>query len=92
LGTGGLVVAYKSAAAEALSQAVVVEKTVDVILQIHVEYPFLDTTLRLLRKWEASIVEQSFALDCQLRVTVRKQSVEPLCEALEKVETLHLEA
>jgi len=92
LGTGGLVVAYKSAAAEALSQAVVVEKTVDVILQIHVEYPFLDTTLRLLRKWEASIVEQSFALDCQLRVTVRKQSVEPLREALEKVETLHLEA
>ncbi len=92
LGTGGLVVAYKSAAAEALSQAVVVEKTVDVILQIHVAYPNLDATLRLLRKWEASIVEQSFALDCQLRVTVRKQSVEPLCEALEKVETLHLEA
>ncbi|NLT03522.1 MAG: YigZ family protein [Bacteroidales bacterium] len=92
LGTGGLVVAYKSAAADALSQAVVVEKTVDVPFTVHVEYPYLDTTLRLLRKWEASILEQTFELDCLLKVAVRKQSVEPLREALEKVETLHLEA
>lgn len=92
LGTGGLVVAYKSAAAEALSQAVVVEKTVDVPFTVHVEYPFLDTTLRLLRTWNASILEQTFELDCLLKVTVRKQSMEPLREALEKVETLHLEA
>jgi putative IMPACT (imprinted ancient) family translation regulator len=91
LGTGGLVVAYKSAAAEALSQAVVVEKTVDVILQIHVEYPFLIPPCACFANGRLHC-GTVLALDCQLRVTVRKQSVEPLCEALEKVETLHLEA
>lgn len=91
LGTGGLVVAYKTAAADALANAVVVEKTVDVPFTVFVEYPHLDATLRLLRKWEATIVEQTFELACRLRVTVRKQSYEPLKEALSTVETLRME-
>lgn len=91
LGTGGLVQAYKAAAADALSQATVVERTVDVTFGIRFEYPFLDGVLRVVRQWEGRVLSQSWESDCLMTVSVRKGSIDALQNALEKVETLRFD-
>ena len=42
LGTSGLIVAYKTAAAQALSEAQIIEKTVDEQVTVVFEYPFMN--------------------------------------------------
>ena len=42
LGTSGLIVAYKAAAAEAISAATIIEKTVDEEVTVMFEYPFMN--------------------------------------------------
>jgi uncharacterized YigZ family protein len=91
LGTGGLVQAYKAAAADALSQASVVERTIDVTLGLSFEYPFLDVVLRVVRQWEGRVLSQSWESDCLMTVSVRKGSLDALYAALEKVETLRFD-
>ena len=91
LGTGGLVQAYKAAATDALSQASVVERTVDVTLDFRFEYPFLDAVLRVVRQWEGRVLSQSWESDCLMTVSVRKGSLNALHDALEKVETLRFD-
>lgn len=91
LGTGGLVQAYKAAAADALSQASVVERTIDVTLDFRFEYPFLDGVLRVVRQWEGRVLSQSWESDCLMTVSVRKGSLDALHAALEKVETLRFD-
>lgn len=91
LGTGGLVQAYKAAAADALSQASVVERTIDVLIDIRFEYPFLDGVLRVVRQWEGRVLSQFWESDCLMQVSVRKGSLDALRNALEKVDTLRLD-
>jgi uncharacterized YigZ family protein len=91
LGTGGLVVAYKSAANKALSEATVLEKTIDVEFHIRFEFPSMDTVLRVVRKLDARIISQNYETDCHMCVQIRKNESERLKEALEKVETLRFE-
>ncbi len=91
LGTGGLVQAYKAAAADALSQATVVERTVDVAFDIRFEYPFLDGVLRVVRQWEGRVLSQSWESDCLMSISVRKGSLNALRSGLEKVETLRFD-
>jgi uncharacterized YigZ family protein len=88
LGTGGLVVAYKAAAAEALSSAVVVEKTVDTDLYIHFEFPFMNDVMKLVKKFEAQILVQHYDTDCGMRLCIRQSEAQRLLDALLKVETL----
>lgn len=91
LGTGGLIQAYKAAAADALSNASVEERTVNATLHFRFEYPFLDAVLRLVRHWEGKVVSQSWESDCLMTVSVRKGNFETLVAALDNVETLHFD-
>lgn len=91
LGTGGLVQAYKAAAANALSQASMLERTIDVTMSFHFEYPFLDAVLRVIRQLEGRVLSQSWESDCLMTISVRKGSLEALYAALEKVETLRFD-
>lgn len=91
LGTGGLVQAYKAAAFDALSQASVLERTIDVLVDIRFEYPFLDGVLRVVRQWEGRVLSQSWESDCLMSVSVRKGSLDALLTALGKVETVRMD-
>ena len=46
LGTSGLIVAYKMAAADAIEHAEIVEKTVDEEVTFYFEYPFMNSVCR----------------------------------------------
>lgn len=60
LGTGGLVVAYKIAAAEALSDAAIEEKYVMRQCEISVPYPDVDKVMRYVKEFDAEIVRRDY--------------------------------
>ena len=88
LGTGGLVVAYRSAAAEALGAAEIIEKTVDTDIRFRFEFLFMNDVMRIVKNLEAQIVEQSYERDCTMQLRIRKNDAIRLEEALNKVESL----
>ena len=55
LGTSGLIVAYKAAAAEALAAAEVVVRTVDETITVTFEYPMMNDVMRIVKEMEPCI-------------------------------------
>lgn len=90
LGTSGLIVAYKAAAAEAIAAANIVEKTVDEEVAVVFEYPFMNDIMRIVKEEEPAILEQSYDMDCLMRLRIRQSMMPKLRARLEKVETARL--
>ena len=87
LGTSGLIVAYRTAAAQALAEARVIEKTVDEQVTVAFEYPFMNDVMRIVKEESPEIVEQSYDMDCLMTLRIRKSQMDKLRSRLEKVET-----
>lgn len=88
LGTSGLIVAYRTAAAEALAAAQVVERTVDEEVTVVFEYPFLNDVMRIVKEEGPAIVAQGYDNDCVMTLRIRRSRIPRLKERLEKVDTL----
>ena len=88
LGTSGLIVAYRTAAAQAIAEAAIIEKTVDQDVKIIFEYPFMNDVMRIVKEEAPEILEQSYDMDCIMRLRIRKSLMPRLHARLEKVETL----
>lgn len=88
LGTSGLIVAYRTAAAQAIAEATVIEKTVDQDVTVAFEYPFMNDVMRIVKEESPEILEQSYDMDCFMRLRIRKSLMSRLRSRLEKVETL----
>lgn len=88
LGTSGLIVAYRTAAAQAIAEATVIEKTVDQDVTVAFEYPFMNDVMRIVKEESPEILEQSYDMDCFMRLRIRKSLMPRLRSRLEKVETL----
>ncbi|EGV36683.1 IMPACT family member yigZ [Neisseria weaveri] len=70
LGVPGLIHAYKTATAEALSVAEIVEKNVEKTVFIRCEYPHLNDAIRIAKQHCAEVIEQDLQLDCRLTVRI----------------------
>lgn len=68
LGVPGLIHAYKTAAAEALTVAEVIEKNVEKMVWLRCEYPYLNEAIRITKQNQGNIIEQDLQLDCRLTV------------------------
>ena len=90
LGTSGLIVAYRMAAAEAISAAEIVERTVDEDVTFMFEYPLMNEVMKVVKDLEPEIVSQQFDMDCQMTLRIRKGDMGRLKERLEKIETLRI--
>lgn len=88
LGTSGLIVAYKAAAAEAIAAAEVVEKTVDEDVTFLFEYPFMNDVMRIVKEESPAIIDQGYDTDCSMTLRIRKGLMPRLKARLEKVSTL----
>ena len=88
LGTSGPIVAYRTAAAEAIANATTIEKTVDEDVEITFEYPFMNDVMRVVKEENPSIVSQSYDMDCVMTLRIRRLLMPRLRARLEKVETL----
>ena len=91
LGTSGLIVAYRLAAAEAIAAAEIIEKTVDEAVTFHFEYPFMNDVMRIVKEEDPQIIAQDFDNDCTMTLCIRKDAMPRLKSRLEKVSSLRFE-
>jgi uncharacterized YigZ family protein len=91
LGTSGLIVAYRLAAAEAIAAAEIVEKTVDEDITFGFEYPFMNDVMRIVKEENPQLVSQGFDNDCTMTLRIRKDAMPRLKARLEKVASLHFD-
>lgn len=73
LGTGGLIVAYKSATQAALESAEIVVKDVMVRRELSFPYAELSNIMSKLRKLDAQIVKQQFDNECYIKCYIKKE-------------------
>lgn len=85
LGTSGLIVAYKTAAAEAINKAQVISCTVDEEFSFHFEYPFMTAVMKVAREMDAQIISQSYDMDCQMTISIRRGKMQELQDRIAKV-------
>ena len=90
LGTSGLIVAYRTAAAMALDEAEIIEKTVDDTVTVAFEYPFMNDVMRIVKEESPEILEQSYDMDCLMTLRIRRSMMEKLRARLGKVETARI--
>lgn len=85
LGTGGLIVAYRTATEDALSKAVIEEKFVEERITYRFTYPMINAVMRVVKETGARIVSQSFDNDCEIVLSIRQSLAEGLQARLDKL-------
>lgn len=90
LGTSGLIVAYRTAAAEAIAAARIEERTVDETITITFEYPHLNSVMRIVKEDKPDVLAQSFELTCEMTLRIRQSCMDALKSRLLKVDSLRI--
>lgn len=90
LGTSGLIVAYRTAAAEAIAAAHIEERTVDETITITFEYPHLNSVMRIVKEDRPDVLAQSFELTCEMTLRIRQSRMDALKSRLLKVDSLRI--
>lgn len=85
LGTGGLIVAYRTAAEEALAKATIEERFVLEQITYRFTYPMINSVMRVIKETGAHIVKQQFDNDCVVVLSIRKSLADGLKHKLEKL-------
>jgi uncharacterized YigZ family protein len=85
LGVPGLINAYKAATETALSEAQLIDKTVNDIYTITFDYLQMNDVMRIIKDEQLQIIEQRSELNCDIRFSVRKTQVEQVMSKLNKV-------
>ncbi len=85
LGTGGLAVAYKTSAAEALDNAESEVRLVEEIVSYTFPYPMMNKVMRVVKEMQPRIVKQLYDNTCEIRLAIRKSEADALRGRLEKL-------
>ena len=78
LGTGGLIVAYREAAADALSNSKNEERFVEEEIKLTFTYPMMNDVMRVVKDMNPHIVSQQFDNTCEITLSIRKGKAEEL--------------
>ena len=85
LGTSGLIVAYREAAAEALSAATVIEKTIEEAVTFTFPYVMMNSVMRVVKELNPRIVEQKYDETCIITLAIKRSMAPMLEERLNKL-------
>ena len=85
LGTSGLIVAYRTAAALAIENAKVETRTVEETVSYSFTYPMMNAVMRLVKEMNLRVVSQSFDNTCEIKLAIRKSEADLLRERLDKL-------
>lgn len=85
LGTGGLVVAYRTAAAEALSTANIIECHVQKTIKFKYPYEMTNDVMRIVKEMSPAVVAQDYVDNqCEITLRIREMYADQLLEKLNK--------
>ena len=85
LGTSGLIVAYREAAADAIAHSEIVSKQVEEIITYTFSYPMMNDVMRIVKEMSPRIVSQTYDNTCEIRLAIRKSEAEQLRSRLSKL-------
>lgn len=85
LGTGGLVVAYREAAQDAVANVEVVERQVEEMITYTFDYPLMNAVMRVVKDMQPRIVSQDFQATCSITLAIRQSLMPELKEKLKKL-------
>ena len=85
LGTSGLIVAYREAAADALAHANVETRQVEEIVRYSFAYPQMNDVMRIVKDMNPRIVSQTYDNTCEIVLSIRKSEAELLKSKLAKL-------
>ena len=85
LGTSGLIVAYREAAADAIAHSETVTRQVEETVSYSFAYPLMNDVMRIVKEMSPRIVSQQFDNTCEITLAIRKSEAEQLRAKLEKL-------
>ena len=85
LGTSGLIVAYREAAADAIAHAEVVTRQVEEVITYTFAYPMMNDVMRIVKEMSPRIVSQTYDNTCEIKLAIRKSEAEQLRQRLSKL-------
>lgn len=78
LGTGGLIVAYKAAAALAIEDSVQETRQVEELVKYDFPYVMMNDVMRVVKEMQPRIVSQEYDNTCSITLSIRKSEAETL--------------
>lgn len=85
LGTGGLIVAYKTAAAAAIENSVVETRQVAEIITYNFPYVMMNNVMRVVKDMKPRILSQTYDTTCEIKLSIRLSEAEILKARLAKL-------
>ena len=85
LGTSGLIVAYREAAADAIAHSERETRQVEEIITYQFAYPMMNDVMRIVKEMQPRIISQSYDNTCEIKLSIRKSEAEQLRNRLSKL-------
>jgi uncharacterized YigZ family protein len=85
LGTSGLIVAYREAAADAIAHAEIVTRQVEEVVAFDFPYVMMNDVMRVVKEMQPRIISQAYDNNCQIRLGIRKSEAQQLKAKLNKL-------
>jgi uncharacterized YigZ family protein len=85
LGTSGLIVAYREAAADAIAHATIEQRQVEEEVVYDFPYVMMNQVMKVVKDMNPRIIAQTYDNTCQIRLGIRKSLAEQLRSRLEKL-------
>ena len=85
LGTSGLIVAYREAAADAIAHCTVETRQVEEVVSYSFAYHMMNDVMRIVKDMAPRIVSQTYDNTCEIRLAIRKSEAEQLRQRLAKL-------
>ncbi len=86
LGVGGLINAYRTAAANALQDAVIITAAEQDLIEIMFPYTMMNKIMKIIRDEGMKIQEQEFTETCKIKAFIRKSHTERVLNRLTAIE------
>lgn len=85
LGTSGLIVAYREAAADAIAHSEIETRQVEEIITYSFAYPMMNDVMRIVKDMQPRIISQTYDNTCEIKLGIRKSEAEQLRNRLQKL-------
>ena len=78
LGTSGLIVAYREAAADAIAHSEIETRQVEEIITYSFAYPMMNDVMRIVKEMQPRILSQTYDNTCEIKLSIRQSEAETL--------------
>ena len=85
LGTGGLIVAYRTAAADGLDHCVEETRLVEEKITYTFTYPMMNAVMKFVKDMQPRVISQQFDNTCSITLSIRRSLAEELRSRLDKL-------